>query len=208
MFRPLAFVAVRQQAHEAGHAQPFAFTRADELVEHDLRAVGEIAELRFPQGQRVGFGQRVAVFEPKHRVFRQHGVDDFVLRLTFADVVERVVPFFGVLIDQGRMALAECAARTVLTGQAHRVAFGQQGPKGQCLAGGPVKAFAGFEHLGFGFQQTADGFVQREAIGRVVSALPTSASVSGDRGFAALIFVLVVSRCDHLPSSQSALLGL
>jgi hypothetical protein len=44
---------VRQQADEARHAQPLALARRDELVEHHLRAVGEIAELRFPQRQRV-----------------------------------------------------------------------------------------------------------------------------------------------------------
>jgi hypothetical protein len=48
VFRPLPFIAVRQQADEAGHAQPFALARRDELVEHDLRAVGEVAELRLP----------------------------------------------------------------------------------------------------------------------------------------------------------------
>ena len=48
MLRPLALVAVRQQADETGHAQPFALAGGDELVEHDLRAVGEVAELRLP----------------------------------------------------------------------------------------------------------------------------------------------------------------
>ena len=39
MLWALAFVAVRQQAHEPAHAQPFAFARRNELIEHDLRAV-------------------------------------------------------------------------------------------------------------------------------------------------------------------------
>ena len=81
MLRPLPFVAVRQQADEAGHAQPFALARGDELVEHHLRAVGEIAELRLPQRQRVRLGERVAVFEAEHRLFRQHRVDDLEARL-------------------------------------------------------------------------------------------------------------------------------
>ena len=34
MLRPLALVAVRQQADEARHAQPLALARGDELVEH------------------------------------------------------------------------------------------------------------------------------------------------------------------------------
>ena len=51
MLRTLAFIAVRQKADEARHAQPLALARRDELVEHDLRAVGEVAELRLPQGR-------------------------------------------------------------------------------------------------------------------------------------------------------------
>ena len=56
MFRPLAFVAMRQEADETRHPQPFAFAGRNELIEHDLRAIGEIAELSFPNGQGIGFG--------------------------------------------------------------------------------------------------------------------------------------------------------
>ena len=42
----------------------------------DLRAVGEVAELRLPQHQRVRIGQAVAVFEAQHGGFRQQRVDD------------------------------------------------------------------------------------------------------------------------------------
>jgi hypothetical protein len=88
VLRPLAFIAVRQQADEARHAQPLALARRDELVEQHLRAVGEVAELGFPQRQRIRLGQRVAVFEAEHRLFRQHRVDDFVARLA-RDIGER-----------------------------------------------------------------------------------------------------------------------
>ncbi len=54
MLRPLPFIAMRQQADEARHAQPFALAGRDELVEQHLRSVGEIAELRLPQRQRIG----------------------------------------------------------------------------------------------------------------------------------------------------------
>ncbi len=57
MFRPLALIAVRQKHHQARHPQPFRFARVDELVDHDLRAIGKIAELRLPDRQGVRFGQ-------------------------------------------------------------------------------------------------------------------------------------------------------
>lgn len=71
-----AFIAVRQQHHRATHTAPFLLAGADELVDNDLRAVGEVAELRFPDGQRARFRCRVAVFERQHRFFGQHGVPD------------------------------------------------------------------------------------------------------------------------------------
>ncbi len=145
MFRPLPFVAVRQQADEAGHAQPLAFARRDELVDHDLRAVGEIAELRFPQRQRIRLGERIAVFEAEHRLFREHRVDDLVARLAVADVVERDVARFGLLVDQHRVALREGAALAVLAGQTHREAFVEQRAERQRLGGRPVDALAGLD---------------------------------------------------------------
>ena len=107
---------MRQQADKTGHPQPFAFTRADELVEHDLCTIGKVAKLRFPQDQRVGFSQRIAVFETQHCVFRQHGIDHFVPFLALTDVVQRIVTFFRVLIDEAGMTLRKRAARAVLTG--------------------------------------------------------------------------------------------
>ena len=78
-----------QQQHEARHAQPFALTGRDELVDDYLRAVGEVAELCFPQHQRVRLGQAVAIFEAEHRLLRQHGVDDFEVRLILGKMFER-----------------------------------------------------------------------------------------------------------------------
>ena len=43
----------RQQHHETGHAQPLVLAGTDELVNHDLGAIGEIAELGFPERENV-----------------------------------------------------------------------------------------------------------------------------------------------------------
>ncbi len=69
MLRTLALIAMGQQHDETRHAQPLRFTRGDELVDDDLGAVGEIAELRFPQHQRLRFGEAVAVIEAEHAGF-------------------------------------------------------------------------------------------------------------------------------------------
>ena len=164
MLRPLPLVAMRQQADEARQAQPLALAGRDELVEHHLGAVGEVAELRFPQGQRVGLGQRIAVFEAEHRHFGEHRIDDLVIGLAVADVVQRDVAGFGLLVDQHRMALREGAALRILARQAHRLALVEQRPEGQRLAGRPVDPLAGLDHLAAVVEEAADGLVDLEPL--------------------------------------------
>ena len=74
MLRPLPFVAVRQQHHEPAGAQPLGLARRDELVDDDLRAVAEIAELRLPQHERARVGDRIAIFEAEHAEFGERAV--------------------------------------------------------------------------------------------------------------------------------------
>ena len=88
MFRTLAFVAMRQQQDDAAQAAPLGFTRRDELVDDHLCAVGEIAELRFPDHQRVRCGGRVAILERHDRFFTEQRVDDLD-RGTSADGLQR-----------------------------------------------------------------------------------------------------------------------
>jgi len=45
---------MREQHHETAHLAPFRLSRSDELIDNHLRAIREIAELRFPQRQRMG----------------------------------------------------------------------------------------------------------------------------------------------------------
>ena len=120
VLRALALVAVRQQADEPGHAQPFALAGRDELIEYDLRAVGEVAELGLPQRQGVRLGERIAVFETEHRLLGQHRIDDLVARLLRGHMIERRIAVLVLLVDQHRMALGERAALGVLAGQPDR----------------------------------------------------------------------------------------
>ena len=47
-------VAVRQQQRQARRLLPLRAARDDELVDHDLRAVDEVAELRLPEDEHPG----------------------------------------------------------------------------------------------------------------------------------------------------------
>ena len=89
MLRPLPFVTVRQQHHEPARLPPLRFRRRNELVDHDLRAVGEIAELRLPHHQRQRIRHAVAELEPQHRVLAERAVIHVEARLVRRDVLQR-----------------------------------------------------------------------------------------------------------------------
>ena len=65
VLRAVALVAVRQQQREPRGLTPFREAGDEELVEDDLRAVDEVAELRLPEHERLGRRDRVAVLEPE-----------------------------------------------------------------------------------------------------------------------------------------------
>jgi hypothetical protein len=91
VLRALPFVAVRQQHGQTAQATPLVLTAGDELVEHHLGAVGEVAELRFPDHQRVRHGGGIAVLEGQYRFFRKEGVEQLELRLALEQVLQRQV---------------------------------------------------------------------------------------------------------------------
>ncbi len=60
---------------------PLLFGGGDELVDHDLRAVAEVAELRFPQRQRQRIRHAVAELEAEHGVLAQAAIEHIEARL-------------------------------------------------------------------------------------------------------------------------------
>ena len=116
----------------------FASARGDELVDHDLRAVGEIAELRFPDHQRQRIGHAVAELEAQHGVLAERAVENVEARLVGRDVLQRDVALAGFRIVEREVALAECAAAGILAAEPHGRAFEHQGAEGQRFAEGPI----------------------------------------------------------------------
>ena len=91
VLRTLTFVAVRQQHHQTTHTAPFLLAGRDELVDNHLRTVGEVAELRFPDGQRARFCRGITVFKRQYRFFRQYGVPYAERALTVMHMLQRRV---------------------------------------------------------------------------------------------------------------------
>ena len=76
MLGPLSLVAVGKQHDESGVLTPFDLRRGQEVVDDDLRPVGEVAELRFPCHQGLGCLDGVAVLEPHRGILREQRVAD------------------------------------------------------------------------------------------------------------------------------------
>ena len=71
MFGPLPFVTVRQEHRKPAQTAPFRFAGTDELIDDDLRTVGEITELPFPDNERIGRRAGVAILEPEYGLLGQ-----------------------------------------------------------------------------------------------------------------------------------------
>src|SRR6188508_2684277 len=67
----VSLVAVREEEYESEGFAPLREPGDDELIEDDLRPVDEVAELRFPEHERFGRCDRVAVLEPDRGILGQ-----------------------------------------------------------------------------------------------------------------------------------------
>ena len=124
MLRPLPFVAMRKEQHDAAGALPFRFRGDDELIDDVLRAVREITELRLPNAKHLRVIERVAVVETEHRGLREQTVINADLRLARErDGVTECSgsPVCGIV--KHRMPVTERSAPAVLTGKTNGRAF-------------------------------------------------------------------------------------
>ena len=150
----LTLVSVRQQHDHRVVLVPLVLGGHDVLVDDDLGAVDEVAELRLPQHQGLGIRVRVSVLESDGGVLGQQRVVHPELLRTGQFRQRDPHPLVGV-VDESGVPLAEGAASRVLAGQTHRTALQHQRAEGQRLAGGPfdvalfvVRLGAGLELLG------------------------------------------------------------
>ena len=134
-----------------------------------MRTVGEVAELRLPDHQRVGLGGGEAVLEAEHRFLRQHRVDDDEIALVLADVLQRdvaaLVPALAVLVVQHGVAVREGAATHVLAREAHVIAVREERRIRQRLGHAPVDRRLAGGHLLARLEHPRDGGMDLEACG-------------------------------------------
>ena len=183
MFRPLAFVSVRQKKREPAVTIPLRLRGRQELIEYHLRTVGEIAELRFPDHEHLRIAERIAVLKSDAGRFRERTVVNAKPRLVRLEMIERVIALTRGLIEQHGVAVAERPALDILAGEAHRVAVQQQCAVREQLAHRPIQGLVLFDRLATILQQLLQFAMRSEVIGhrteRVRDSLKLFARRSG-----------------------------
>ena len=169
----VALVAVRQQHREPRRLAPLGAPRDDELVDHDLGAVGEVAVLGLPEHERLGRLGAVAVLEADRGGLRQRAVVQLERGRRAQQVGHRRVDAPGVRrpglalahVVELEVALAERAAGRVLAGQADGHALGEQRRERERLGVAPGDAAVLAERLAaaveLGHQLRVDGEARR-----------------------------------------------
>src|SRR5262249_35170307 len=76
MFRALTLVSMRKEKNYAAGSLPFRLGTDDELIDYDLGAVGEVAELCFPHAKQVRVIHRISVVKPQNSCLGKHAVVD------------------------------------------------------------------------------------------------------------------------------------
>ena len=89
VLRALPLVAVRQQEHERRLQAPLRAAGRDELVEDHLRAVDEVAVLRFPDDEAIGLLDVVAELEADGGVLGERAVVDLERRPRLRELLQR-----------------------------------------------------------------------------------------------------------------------
>ena len=136
---PRALVAVGKQEREPAQPAPLVLGGDDELVDDDLRPVGEVTELRLPEDQRVGVVQRVAELEAHAPGLGERAVVDLEPPRSRPQVLERHVDRAGLRVVEHGVAMSEGAALGVLAGEPDVSPGAKQGGVGQVLAGRPIQ---------------------------------------------------------------------
>src|SRR6188472_4212752 len=111
----LTFVSVRRQEHERGLQRPLRASRRHELVDYDLRAVDEVAVLRFPDDEAIGFLDVVAKLESDDTGSAERAVMDLERRARLRERLERDERLAAVRVVEHGVTLAERAPLDVLT---------------------------------------------------------------------------------------------
>ena len=183
-------LALRSRAAAAApgrSADSISLRRHHELVDDDLRAVDEIAELRFPHHQRQRIGHAIAELKAHHGEFAQRAVKDLEIAPGPARCAGAEVAFARLVVVESRWRWLKVPRPRILAAQPHRRAFQHQAAEGQRLGKAPVdrarrlqNAFAAL--LDEAASVSDAGGIFRETRERLSTTCPASRGLPRSRG--------------------------
>ena len=88
MLRSLTFIAMRQEHDQTAGTTPFRFAGGDKLVDNNLRAIGKVTELTFPDNEFVGIGCGVSVVKSENRFFGKDRIVPLEASLLFLQILQ------------------------------------------------------------------------------------------------------------------------
>mmetsp|Transcript_8323 Transcript_8323/g.15408 ORF Transcript_8323/g.15408 Transcript_8323/m.15408 type:complete len:247 (-) Transcript_8323:839-1579(-) len=149
MLRATTVPAMGQQDNESRLTKPLCLTTRQELVKHDLRSVGKISKLGFPDNQTVGIHETVPKLKPQDSKLRQRRVAHLEASwfLVLQNVIKRNMFFTILLVVYYRVAVRKGASLHILSAQSHVVSFPQQSCERERFSCPPVYPFAGLDAL-------------------------------------------------------------
>src|SRR5688572_3122822 len=168
MLRTLSLVSVREQKHERRLKSPLGASRGHELIEDDVRAVDEVAVLRFPEDEMRRLLDVVAELEPDGPVFAERTVVDFERRPGLIEGLQRNEAAAIRRVVEHRMATAERTALDILPRQPDGDAVRDDGREGELLGSAPIDRSFGrvVEHRLAPLAAALEFLVEREALRR------------------------------------------
>ncbi len=131
---------MRQVLDQATHPLPLGLATGDILVHDDLRSVGKVAKLGFPDHDVVGIGKGVAVFKAQDSILREQRVvgDKFFL-FSGTNVIEGNIVVLRILAHQHGMTVGKGASSDILPAESDGFAFQEEGSVGQQFSQRPVQ---------------------------------------------------------------------
>ncbi len=100
-------------------------TAGNKLIDNNLRRIGKITELCFPDYQCVGRGRGKSILECKYRHFGQERIIDGETLLILGQFLQRNMRFARLLVIQNGMAMGKGTSPYILSGDANFIATGK-----------------------------------------------------------------------------------
>src|SRR5579885_3120491 len=214
MLGSLAFVAMRQEEDDAGGEIPFVLAGADELINDDLRAVCEIAELGLPEHKGFGIVAAEAVLEAEAAGLGEGRIVNFAESLIAREVGKCEVVVLGLRVNEHGVALIESAALGVLSGEANGRAFQNERTESEQLRKTVIHRARAGAHFGALLRgESGIDFVRRIVFavleGRpVIGQLAKMGHFAERTRFALFFFVFLANGFDNVSGINAGLLGI